>query len=147
MKTLRWIFLLLFVLTVVYAGFIFARELPEINRISRAKQEKETNQLALNKTIGEVNLKYRGFLESGSAVPESLKTSETGNMMRIQKEYQKQLYKMENEERELKRLIRKDDRKLSKIYSGLKSRFYVAGGLVLLFLAGAIITSRAVIRS
>ena len=147
MKTLRWIFFLLFVLTIVYAGFIFARELPEINRISKVKQEKETRQLALNKSIGEVNLKYRGFLESGSAIPDSLRNSETGNRMRIQKEYNKKLYKMENEERELKRLIRKDDRKLSKIYSGLKFRFYAAGGLALLFLAGAIITSRAAIRS
>jgi hypothetical protein len=147
MKTLRWIFLFLFVLTVVYAGFVFARELPGIKQVSISKQEKEAELQTTNKKIGEVNLQYRGFLESGGAIPDSLKIQETGNTMRVQKEYHKKIFILENRERELDRLIRKDERQLAKIYAGLKSRLYITGGLALLFLAGAIITSRAAIRS
>ncbi len=147
MKMLRGIFFLLFVLAVVYTGFVIAREFPEIKRVSMAKQAREAVLLETNETLGETNMRYRGFLESGSAIPDSLRIQETGNTMRVQKEYHKKIFKLEAEVRELGRLIRKDDRKLAEIYSGLKTRSYVTGALALLFLAGAIITSRMAIRS
>jgi hypothetical protein len=147
MKMFRGIFFLLFVLTVAYTGFVIARGFPGIKQVSASKQAKEAELQGVNESLGKLNLQYRGFLESGGAIPDSLKIQETGNTMRIQQEYHKNIFKLENEVRELERLIRKDDRNLAEIYSGLKTRIYVTGALAILFLAGAIITSRKAIRS
>jgi hypothetical protein len=54
---------------------------------------------------------------------------------------------MEMEERELKRLIRKDERALAELYGGMRSRLLVSGGLTVLFLVGAIMAGRAANRT
>jgi flagellar biosynthesis/type III secretory pathway M-ring protein FliF/YscJ len=147
MKLVRWIFILLVFVGVAFGIFDVVRQMPKLNELNTSKQEKETELAEVKEKLAETNLKYRGFLESSGTIPDDLKKAEAGRTMKMQKEYHKQIYHLERRERELKRLIRKDERRAAEIHSSLKPRLIIAGGLAVLFLAGAIITGRAAIRS
>jgi hypothetical protein len=147
MRLLRWIFLVFFVLGLVYAGVELSRVMPRASELTSAREARVAELESLKEKLGETNIKYRGFLESTSTIPDSLRAAEAGRSMKIQKEFHKKIYKMEMEERELKRLIRKDERALAELYGGMRSRLLVSGGLTVLFLVGAIMAGRAANRT
>jgi hypothetical protein len=147
MKKARWILLILFAASVAAAAAYGVISLREAARLESSKGEKEEQLQAVHTKLETANTKYRGLIESTSDIPDSLRLSESGNLIRQQKEYRKQIFNLEGKDRELNRLVRKDERAISAINDRLKRRMYIFGTAALVFLVAALIAGRASIRS
>ncbi len=147
MKKARWIFILLFAASVAAAAVYGVISLREAAQLGSSKGEKEEQLNIIRTKLGTVNMKYRGLLESSGSIPDSLRIFESGNLIRQQKEYRKQIFHLEREDRELNRLVRKDERAISAIHDRLKRSMYGFGAAALVFLVTALIARRASIRS
>jgi len=147
MKKARWIFLILFAASVAAAVAYGVISLREAAQLESSKGEKEEQLQAVHSKLETANTKFRGLIESTGDIPDSLRVSESGNVIRQQKEYRKQIFHLEGKDRDLNRLVRKDERAISVINDRLKRRMYIFGTAALAFLIAALIAGRASIRS
>jgi predicted nucleic acid-binding Zn-ribbon protein len=147
MKKGRWIFILLFAASVAAAAVYGVISLREAAQLESSKGEKEDRLHVVHTKLETVNMKYRGLQKSVEDIPDSLRVYEAGNIARLQKEYHKQIFHLEQEDRELNRLVRKDHRAISAIHDRIKRRMYGFGVVTLVFLVAALIAGRASIRS
>jgi hypothetical protein len=147
MKTLKRILLFLLVAFVVAIVLVVAIDVPEMNRLRGV--EADSDQAIKDKIaeIGEVNLKYRGFNESLASIPDSLRASQSGIMIKKGEAYRKQIFVLEREKRELERAARKNAKKLDAATTRVKQRLTVLGSAAIVLLLSTLVISRRSIRS
>jgi hypothetical protein len=147
MKATSLIFWLLLAASVVAYGVLSIGDVGEARRLAASREKKQQDLKVIREETMELGLKYRGYQKGLSDIPDSLRAPLAGITKKKGDEYHKRLFKLEREIRETERLIRKDDRAIDEVYSSLKRRLILFGGAAVVFLAGALITRRAAIRS
>lgn len=147
MKTVSNILLVLFVISVAAAGVLVGGDVRDAARLRSKIQEKELELEQIRAELSEVRTKQRGLQNSEPDVPDSLKVLLRGESWRKSEEYRKRMHAYKWQESDQSRLLRKHQRAQATIYARVKFRLIVIGGAALLFLAGALITRRAAIRS
>jgi len=147
MKTVSNILLVLFVISVAAAGVLVGGDLRDAARLRSSIQEKEQELEQTRAELSEVRTKQRGLQNSDPDVPDSLRVQLRGESFRKSLEYRKRMNAYKWQESDQSRRLRKYQRAQAAIYARVKSRLIVFGGAALLFLAGALITRRAAIRS
>jgi DNA repair ATPase RecN len=145
MKALNLILSVLLIAAIV-AGVVFgiigSRELGDAQS---TLDESEKTIANLREEITEANFKYRGVRGSLENIPDSLKTSATGEWMQQSRTYAKKLRGLEEKVREAERLNRKYERAVADVRQRLTRRLMLFGGAVVV-LTGALV-ARRVIRS
>jgi hypothetical protein len=147
MKTLSLILWVLLAASVVVGGVFCTQDLREVRSLSESRAGTREKLRVVRENVTETGIKYRGYLDSLSEIPDSLRMKEAGSIVKRGETYRKQLYQLERDTRELERLNRKKDVAIDAVYSSLKRRLLLFGGAAVVFLAGALMTRRTAIRS
>jgi hypothetical protein len=140
---LNKILLILLIATIAATGVVAWTGSRDLRDAKAAVAEYEGQLVEIREKLADTNMKYRGISGSLSTVPDSLKKSVTGEYMRTQAKYRKQLIGYESEEREALRMKRKRERRLAEVQKQVNLRLLLTGGTAVV-LAGALIVRRSI---
>jgi hypothetical protein len=145
MKALNVILLVLLIAAVV-AGVLIAVAASGDLRTARSSLEESRQQLEKSrKDLTEMNMKNRGLSESMSTIPDSLRSTMTGQFLEKSRSYGKIIRGLEREVSTAERHVRKRQRVVDDMVAKLRRRLILTGVAVVL-LTGALVAQR-VIRS
>jgi hypothetical protein len=136
------ILVILIVAALAVTGYLAWEGWGEIRAAKSGVAEYEQKLEEIREKLSETNIKYRGLTESLSDIPAEQKKEMTGEYMRKERTYRKQLLAYEDQERDAARLLRKRERQLKEVRNTVRNRLLVSGGVVLV-LAGALAVRRA----
>ncbi|MGD8415170.1 MAG: hypothetical protein PVF33_13105 [Candidatus Latescibacterota bacterium] len=105
-----------------------------------AEYERELKDV--REKLSETNIKYRGLTDSLKDIPTEQKKEMTGEYLRKERTYRKQLLGYEERERDTTRQLKKRERQLEAVRKAVRNRLVLSGGVALV-LAGALAVRRA----
>lgn len=142
LKTIRAVFLVLFLAAVISAAVITFIDLPKIQKFQASIDQRTAINKQLQAEIREIKLKERGYKESMKAMPDSMVLAESKIWNAQQKKYTAEKVGLQRQEIENTRLMRKDQRARAEVSDRYKRRLTLVGISALIFLAGLVISAR-----
>jgi len=124
----------------VVLGIIGSRAL----EVAQSELEKSERELAkVREDLRDANFKYRGVMESRNNIPDSLRTTVTGQWLTQSRNYAKRIRGLEAEEREAQRQKVKRERVVADVRKTLIQRLLLIGGAAVV-LAAVLVARRTI---
>ena len=140
-KIVRMIALVLFVATAVLTAVMSFMDRNSAKQIQASIDLRQKNVDQYQEQIQSTNLRYRGYQESMANIPDSTRKAQSGVLMKQMGEFQKQIRKLEYDQREASRLLRKEQRSKDAVDEQMRRRLLILGGVTFLLLVGFVVMS------
>lgn len=143
MKIFGKVLVVLGIAAVLPAGFVVVRDMSKAREHDTNIANMTEERTELRENLHKLGLEYRGYQQSIPSIPDSIRKATSGQILAEGREYSKRIRVMEQQNRELTRLIKREGRMKQERLEGTR-RFAgrLGGGGVALMVLGFVLIRR-----
>ena len=143
MKLFGRLLIVLGIVAIIPGGLMVSRDLLKAREFDAKTEKYRAEREVARESLFDLNMEYRGYQQSVPTMPDSIKKAQSGFISKTYREYNKKIRSLEMQQKELTRLM---GREQTKKEEALADTRLVGGGLggggLLLIVLGLILSRR-----